>query len=300
LRRVIRDHESGDARVQIQEGNLLRRDDCREAVNGVSLIFHLAAGIDKSFAGCFMNSVLTTRNLLDAAVEARTLKRFVNVSSFAVYSPWNLRRGAVVDETTPLETCPQERFDPYGYAKLKQDQLVAEYHRRFGIPYVIVRPGVVFGPGKTSLPGRIGIDTFGLFLHMGGSNRIPLTFVDNCADAVVRAGLVAGVDTEIFNVVDDDVPTSRRFLHLYKRHAGWFSSMPVPYALSYLASSIWERYSSWSDAQLPPRFNRRRAVAEWRPHRYSNEKLKRMLGWTPRVGIEQALRVFLDSLKAKA
>src|SRR5688572_29605718 len=45
LRQVISDHESGDARVQIQEGNLLRREDCREAVNGVSLIFHLAAGI---------------------------------------------------------------------------------------------------------------------------------------------------------------------------------------------------------------------------------------------------------------
>jgi nucleoside-diphosphate-sugar epimerase len=135
---------------------------------------------------------------------------------------------------------------------------------------------------------------------MGGSNRIPLTFVDNCADAVVRAGLVAGVDGEIFNVVDDHVPTSRRLLHRYKQHAGWFSSVPVPYPLSYFASSLWERYSSWSKGQLPPRFNRRRAVAEWRPHRYSNEKLKRMLGWTPRVGIEQAQRLFFDSLRAKA
>lgn len=40
------------------------------------------AGRGKSFPGCFQGSVVTTRNLLDAVVRLKTLKRFVNVSSF--------------------------------------------------------------------------------------------------------------------------------------------------------------------------------------------------------------------------
>ena len=51
----------------------------------------------------------------------------------------------------------------------------------------------------------MGIDTFGFFIHLGGSNQLPLTDVDNCAEAVVLAGLKPGVDGEIFNVVDDDL-----------------------------------------------------------------------------------------------
>src|SRR5438874_10347596 len=50
------------------------------------------------------------------------------------------------------------------------------------------------------------------------SNTIPLTYVDNCADAIVLAGLKPGVDGEVFNVVDDDLPSSRRFLRLYKQN----------------------------------------------------------------------------------
>ena len=76
--------------------------------------------------------------------------------------------------------------------------------------------------------GRIGIDTFGVFLHMGGSKPLPLTYVDNCAEAIVLAGLVEGVEGQVFNVVDDEQPTSGRFLRLYKRHVGRFLSIPVP------------------------------------------------------------------------
>ena len=50
-------------------GDLLSRDDCGKATAGVSIIYHLAAGMEKSFAGAFMNSALATRNLMDAFLE---------------------------------------------------------------------------------------------------------------------------------------------------------------------------------------------------------------------------------------
>jgi nucleoside-diphosphate-sugar epimerase len=131
---------------------------------------------------------------------------------------------------------------------------------------------------------------------MGGSNAIPLTYVDNCAEAIVLAGLVQGVDGQIFNVVDDELPTSRRFLGMYKRHTGNFWSIRIPYWLAYMLSALWEDYSRRSNGQLPPNFNRRRCSAEWKGNRYSNDKLKQLLGWTPRVPFDQASDLFLKSL----
>jgi len=288
------------ARVEITKGNLLSREDCLQAAKEVRVMYHLAAGFDKSYASAFMNSVLTTRNLLDAAVKHNVLKRFVNVSSFAVYSGAELKRGAVLDETCGIENPTYGRYEAYAYAKIKQEELVLEYARKAGIPYVILRPGAVYGPGKPGITGRVGIDTFGVYLHMGGSKPIPFTYVDNCASAIVLAGLKPGVDGEVFNVVDDDLPRSRKFLRLYKKNVRSFVSIPVPYSVAYLLCAMWEKYSNWSEGQLPPVFNRSRCAAEWKGHRYSNEKLKRLVGWSPTVRFEEGSQQFFKYLRDTA
>ena len=194
------------------KGIYLSRDDCEKAAKGAYVIYHLAAGSEKSFAGAYMNSVVTTRNLLDVVVHHHCLKRFVNVSSFCVYSNINMKRGRLLDETCGVETRPEQRGEAYCYGKVKQEELIIEYSKKYGLPYVILRPGAVFGPGKKEITGRVGIGTFGIFLHLGGSNRIPFTYVDNCAEAIVLAGLKEGIDGEVFNIVDNQLPTSREFL----------------------------------------------------------------------------------------
>jgi nucleoside-diphosphate-sugar epimerase len=283
-----------ETNVEIVTGDLLSRDDCRAAAEGVSIIYHLAAGMEKSFAGAFMNSALATRNLMDEFLQFGKPKRFVNVSSFAVYSNQGLKRGALLDENCPLEDAPQERFDAYGFGKLKQEELVKEYGEVHNLPYVILRPGYVFGPGKTELNRRVGVGTFGFFIQVNGSNLLPLTFVDNCAEAIVLAGLKANVDGEVFNVVDDGLMTSCQFLRGYKGKVKRFPSIRLPYSAGYTMSLLWERYSKWSKNQLPPAFNRRRCSAEWKGNRYSNQKLKDRLGWKPRVSMEQAMKAFLS------
>jgi nucleoside-diphosphate-sugar epimerase len=160
------------------------------------------------------------------------------------------------------------------------------------LPYVIVRPGAVFGPGKADLSGRVGINTFGFFIHLGGSNELPLTYVDNCAEAIVLAALKPGVDGEIFNVVDDEKMSSREFLSACKAAKNFFS-ISVPYPLAYLGCQLWETYSRRTQGQLPPVFNRRRASAEWKGNRYSNEKLRTRLGWKPKVKMADAMKRFL-------
>ena len=293
LNKVLKHFDAVDD-VELITGDLLIRDDCRRASDGASIIFHLAAGIQKSFAGAFMSSALATRNLLDAFLEHGQPRRFVNVSSFAVYSNLKLRRGALLDESCALEESFQERCEPYGFGKFKQEQLVIEYGKNRRLPYVILRPGTVFGPGNRSLSRRVGVDMFGLFLHMGGTNVLPLSFVDNCAEAIVLGGLKPGVDGEVFNVVDNDPLTSRQFLKAYRSVAGSSRSVWMPYPFARALCVLWETYSRWSKGQLPPVFNRRRCSAEWKGNRYSNQKLCQRLGWKPRVSMEQAMASFLD------
>src|SRR5437879_8632377 len=87
-----------DARVQLIVGNLLSREDCSAATKDAAVIYHLAAGTgQKSFPDAFMNSVVTTRNLLEACLPCRSLRRFVSVSSFAVYSNTRKPQGRMLE-----------------------------------------------------------------------------------------------------------------------------------------------------------------------------------------------------------
>ncbi len=261
-------HGRPGVQIDVIKGNLFSQEDCINATRDVTVIYHLAIGSGgKSFPNSFMNSVIPTRNLLEASIQHKSLKRFVNVSSFAVYSNRKKPRWRLLDELCPIDEHPEHRGDAYAFAKLKQDQLVVEFGKKYGIRYVIMRPGAVYGPGGGGITGRVGIDTFGVFMHLGGSNKVALTYVDNCAEAIVLAGVMGGVDGEVFNIVDDDLPSSRRFLSLYKRNVKRFKSIYVPHALSYLLCFLWEKYSALAEGQLPPVYSRSEWHAYWKKTR---------------------------------
>lgn len=298
LERIINSYANNS--VEVFKGNLLSLTDCKKSTDGVSVIFHLAAKSVKSFPECFRNCVVTTKRLLDSTVESKTLKRFLNVSSFIVYSNMKMKRGGLLDETCEVESNLRERFHPYCFAKIKQEELVTEYSKRYDIPCVIVRPGAVYGPNmKQLITSRVGIDTFGIFLHLGGPNRIPLTYVDNCADAIVLAGIKKNINGEILNIVDDDLPTSRKFLRMYKKNVGHFKSIYVPFRMFYILSYFWEKYSTWSEGQLPPVFNRRKSATLWKGNRYSNKKLKRLTGWKPKVSTNEGLKRYFEFARTR-
>ena len=295
---TLRNGRNGGDEVEIVRGNLLSTEDCRKITRDVSVIFHLAASRgEKSFPDAFLNSVVTTRNLLEACTRSNGIKRFTTISSFAVYSNDHKAGSRLLSESGAIETSVDGRGEPYCFAKVKQDEIVREYARNSGVPCVIVRPGYVFGPGNAGISGRVGIGTFGVFLHLGGSNRIPLTYVDNCADAIALAGLTRGVDGEVFNIVDDNLPTSRQFLREYKRNVRKFSSIYLPHSCSYLLCWLLEWYSTWSEGQLPPILTRRKWHAYWEKTSYSNEKAKSLLKWEPRVPMAEAFVRYFESCR---
>ena len=93
--------------------------------------FYLASAMKGGVADMFQSTVVGGRNLLDA-IGHRKPMRIVLVSPFGVYGVAGMRRGAQVDESTPLEPNPAKR-DVYSFTKLRQEQLFREAQERFGL-----------------------------------------------------------------------------------------------------------------------------------------------------------------------
>ena len=275
------------ARLEWTPGNLLVPAEVARAVDGVDTILHLAASLRGAPADMFLHTVVGSKNLLEA-VGGRRPMRIVLVSSFSVYGVAGVGRGAVVDELTPLEPHP-ERRDAYAQVKLRQEQLFRDRQARHGFDLVVLRPGVIYGPGGSPFSSRVGLNLAGTFLFLGGKNLLPLSYVDNCADAIVLAARAPAAAGQVYNVHDDDLPTCARYLRLYREAVAPVRSVRVPYPLLLLGSALVERYHRYSQGQLPAIFTPYKARSTWGGNRFDNARLK-ALGWRPEVSTEEGLR----------
>ena len=285
------------ANLEFVAVNLRNLTEIGPAVSGCAMVIHAAAALKGSPAEMFMDSVVASRNLLEAVVNELRPMRVVLVSSFGAMGIAEMPRGAMVDETTPLERHP-ERRDVYSHSKLRQEQLFWEYRDKYGFELVVLRPGVIYGPGGGHFSNRVGLSLFGRFLHLGGKNLLPLTYVDNCAEAIVVAALHEGADGQIYNVVDDDLVTSAQYLALYKKKVKPVRSIPVPYSALMWGSRMIERYSERSRGQLPPIFTPYKTRAMWGGNQFSNAKLK-SIGWSPLISTREGLERSFAALRAE-
>jgi len=216
-----------NSRLRFIEANVIAPADARKAVEGADVVYHLAAAMKGAPADMYLNGVVGTKTLLEAIAAGKRKTRVVLVSSFGVYGVADQGRGALVNEDTPLESHP-ERRDVYSQVKLRQEQLARELAPKLGLDLVVLRPGVIYGPGGSAFSSRVGLNLFGVFLSLGGSNLLPLSYVDNCAEAIVLAGQAPGAAGQAYNVNDDDLPTCRDYLREYKKQVTPVRSVPVP------------------------------------------------------------------------
>jgi len=281
------------ARIEYFIGDLTSPGDAARALSDVSIAFHLASAMRGSPADIVWNTVVGSKRLLEAVGNRKPI-RIVLVSSFGVYGVANHRRRSVVDEDTPLEPHP-ERRDSYSYAKLRQELLFREYQQRCGFELVTMRPGVIYGPGGGRFSSRVGLNLPGLFLHFGGRNLLPLSYVDNCAEAIVVAGNHPQAAGHTFNVHDDDLPTSRSYLKNYKLQVRRVRSVFVPYFLALTMSHLVERYHRFSRGQLPAILTPYKSASLWKGNHFGNSKLK-AIGWKQLVptweGLGRAFEYF--------
>ena len=275
-----------DARLETVTANLLRPEQLERLVSKVDLIIHAAAGKRGAAADIFSNTVVGTRNLLDAAAAAGC-RRIALVSSFAVFRAADVTTGAVIDERCDVEPDGLEK-GAYGFAKVQQELLFREYQARHGFEYVILRPGVIYGPGDISVSTRVGLKVGPLFFSLGGRCALPLTYVDNCADAIVIAAMRA-TSGAVFSVVDDELPTCQGYLALYRQQVARLRTVPVPHWLLALGVRLMVSYNRRSQGQLPAVYTPYIVRSMYRNFRYSNQALK-LLGWRQCVSTRTALQ----------
>jgi nucleoside-diphosphate-sugar epimerase len=287
LEAVLAKHPGAD--VELREGDLESIAASAALLDDVGLVYHLAATLKGSKSEVFAGTVEATRHLCEGILRrGAPLAKLVLVSSFGVYGAAELPPGATIDESTPLEAHP-ERRDLYSQAKLAQEQLARRFHREQGLPLVVLRPGMIYGPGGGLLSARVGLSMPGFFLFLGGKNLLPLTYVDNCAEAIRVAAERGRFDGDIYNVVDSELLTCDDYLRRYRREARALRVLPLPYAALEALSSGFELAHRLSGGRVPAMFTSYKTKSSWKPQRYSNARL-RELGVKQLVSTDEGLR----------
>lgn len=280
-----------DLPVEVISGDLRQRGPWTDAVTAADAVVHVAAATSGDLATQFASTVTATENLLEVLSTA-TLTRFVHVSSFSVYDYTALPVGTVLDERAPLEPNP-ERRDAYTTTKLLQECLVREACEQAAHPLVVARPGAIYGPGADWDHGA-ALTTGRLALVFSPSADFRLVHVTSCADALVLALTAEVPNGCTVNLVDDDLPTHLGYFREC-RAAGLTRRRAVPVPWSVVESlgrstDLLDRSVGDRHLKLPELAELRRQRARWKPLRYSNELAKRLLGWSPRVRLDEAVR----------
>ncbi len=267
-----------------------------EACAGVDAVLHVAAAKAGDFYAQFAGTVIATENLL-AAMDQVGVSHIVAVSSFSVYDYSRPRSFQRLDEDSPLEAHPADR-DEYAQTKLIQEQLIRDHAQGRGWRWTILRPGVIFGPGNL-WTARLGAQAGSCWIRIGGWATLPVTYVENCAEAIVLAAEHVAASGRIFNVVDDDLPTQRAYAAALRAQC---SPRPriVPVAwtlmrglagLAQMSNSLFFR----GQAKVPGILVPARLDARCKPLRFTNQRLKQALGWKPRHAWREALRRSVSS-----
>jgi len=285
--------EYPNCKLECVVGNLTSRADCRRALDGITTVFHLAAQMKGAPASLFLNTVVASSRIIEAMRESRP-RRLVLVSSLAVYGPMDGPQGAMLDESTPLESCPQKR-DVYSQSKLWQESLFQKAFAENGYELVVLRPGIIYGQGGQEFSPRMGLKIGNWLWRFGRNNLLPLTYVQNCAEAVAMAGLERGA-IGCYNVIDDDLPTATEYLNEYRACVKDIRTIWIPWWLTQSLSKVVETYSGFSHGQLPPVLTPYKSAVLWRGSRFDNQKLKN-LGWRQIVPTVEALQMTFEYFK---
>ena len=276
--------------LTIVQADLRLRRDLGQKIAGVDAVLHLAAAKSGDLYAQIGGTVVATENLL-AAMDDAGIRRIVLVSSFAVYNYLELPSHSVVNEQTPIENHGFDR-DEYAQTKLIQERLVREHGAANGWAYTILRPGVIYGRDNL-FTARLGMMAGKNIIRIGAWARLPLTYVENCATAIVMAAENEAASGQTLNVVDDSMPTQRTFVNMLKKR---LSPRPRVIRVNWTVmrgiarlAVVFNRVALKGRAKIPGLFVPARLHARCKPLRYQNDRIKSVLGWTPKYGLEESL-----------
>lgn len=202
-------------------------------------------------------------NVLEVLRDVDFVKRFVYISSSMIYGDF--------EEIPAPEDHPKRPKDIYGGTKYAGEVLTETYSRRYGIPYSIIRPSAVYGPYdvnrrvsqifvENALLGK-PIKLFG-----GGYQALDFTFVEDTAEGIIKVMFNESGNGEAFNITYGRGYTLREFAEILQGH---FPDLEI---------QIVEE----EDVFRPKR------------GALSIQKAKKLVGYEPKVSLEDGLQRYLD------
>ncbi len=282
--------------VEVVRGDLLEPDTLLQHLRGCDVVYHVGACMSQGadWEEFFTANVECSSRLIDASEEAG-VGRLVYVSSMGIFDID--RDGMTISEDSAYDRRPLMRGN-YTRSKIGADRVARTAARR-GKSVVVVRPGQIYGRGDADTQIFLGrVSKWlrpGLLAVIGSpSYLLPLTYVENVADAVVAAGTVEGVEGKVFNVVDDsDLTQASYFAELAKARSGKLRVLYLPvglFALPVKAVDILFRLLKgrpWGVAY--------QLLRSGRNARYDSSAAREVLGWKPRISLAEGLSESLRS-----
>lgn len=254
-------------KLSIVSGDIRDFDSVKSAMKGVDLVFNLAALIAIPYSYYSPDSYVDTNirgtlNILQVAKELK-IGRLIQVSTSEVYGTAQI---IPITENHPLN--PQS---PYAASKISADFLALSFYSSFSLPVVVVRPFNTFGSRQSA---RAIIPTI-ITQILNGNKTIKLgslsptrdfTYVKDIVDGFIKAAKTDKAIGEIINLGTNSEISMGDLVKLISKIIGVKVKVEVE----------------------PKRV--RPQISEVRRLRADNEKAKSLLGWSPKVSLEQGLK----------
>ena len=273
----------------VVRGDLTDMASVREALQGVTVVFHCAAKVGDwgPVEDYRAVNVEALRGLLEEC-RKQPLQRFVHLSSLGVYAA---RHHHGTDETEPL---PERHVDGYTQSKVESEQLALRYQREHGVPVVVLRPGFIYGPrDRTVLPNLIEKLRQHQVRYIGGGRAaMNCIFVGNLVDAALLAMEKPEAVGQVYNVTDGEAVSKRRFIESVADGVGVPRppKVGVPLWLARLMAAWMEGGARRRGDAKAPVLTQGRLKFMGLNLDFSIEKAKRDLGYRPRVTFDEGMR----------
>jgi dihydroflavonol-4-reductase len=278
--------------VEVIPGSITDPELCRRAAQGTTHIFHLAVAMreggktDEFFESINLDG---TRHLLQAAT-AQRVQRFVYCSTIGIYGH---RAPGITTEESPLLP-----GNIYERTKVTAEKLVRDFAENCGLPAVVLRPADVYGPRDQRLLKMFKGVSRGRFPLFGaGKGRRHMVYVDDVVSAFFKACEREEAVGEGLIVAGPRACTLRELLDEVQKATGsprYGIRLPLAPMLG-LAAVVEDVCAALA---LDPPIYRRRMDFFHSDSEFDTSRARSVLGWEPRVGLEDGIRRTLEDYRA--